>query len=162
MKTEMHFRPAEFGDAEAIFQLIKAHPEELLPRPIGDIVQNIDRFLVCEADHEIAGCVSWQILPEIGAPRNPSIEIKSLAVKEPFRGRQVGRTLVQNAISAIRHLHPAQILVLTFTPDFFRKLGFKEVPKQDLMHKIYTGCINCTKYDSPFTCPEAAMTLSLE
>jgi hypothetical protein len=29
------------------------------------------------------------------------------------------------------------------------------------MHKIYTGCINCTKYDSPFTCPEVAMALTL-
>jgi len=30
------------------------------------------------------------------------------------------------------------------------------------MHKIYTGCINCTKYDSPFTCPEVAMVLPME
>ena len=25
------------------------------------------------------------------------------------------------------------------------------------MHKLYTGCINCTKHADPFTCPEKAM-----
>jgi len=25
------------------------------------------------------------------------------------------------------------------------------------MHKLYTGCINCTKHTDPFTCPEIAM-----
>jgi amino-acid N-acetyltransferase len=54
-----------------------------------------------------------------------------------------------------------QIIALTFAPDFFRKLGFKEIPKRKLMHKIYMGCINCAKYDSPFTCPEIAMGLTM-
>ena len=52
-------------------------------------------------------------------------------------------------------------MVLTFAPEFFRQFGFREVPKETLMHKLYMGCINCTKYDSPFTCPEVAMTLIL-
>jgi len=25
------------------------------------------------------------------------------------------------------------------------------------MHKLYTGCMNCTKHANPFTCPEIAM-----
>ena len=25
------------------------------------------------------------------------------------------------------------------------------------MHKLYTGCINCTKHANPYTCPEIAM-----
>ena len=57
---------------------------------------------------------------------------------------------------------PAQCVVLTFSPEFFRKLGFIEVPKESLMHKLYAGCINCTKYDNPFTCPEVAMALEPE
>lgn len=56
-------------------------------------------------------------------------------------------------------LHPAQCVVLTFTPEVFAKHGFKEVSKETMMHKLYAGCINCTKYDSPFTCPEVAMVL---
>jgi N-acetylglutamate synthase-like GNAT family acetyltransferase len=73
-------RPAEFADAQAIFELIKTFPDALLPRPVGDIVQNIDRFLIAEAGDRLIGTVSWAVLPEIGLPRHPYIEIKSLAV----------------------------------------------------------------------------------
>jgi len=154
-------RPAEFRDAEAIFTLIKSYPEELLPRPISDIVENIDRFLVYEANGKVIGTVSWQILPEIGAPRQPCVELKSLAVKRDCHRHGVGRALVRAAIERIRALHATQVIALTFTPGFFKKLGFRRVAKRKLMHKLYAGCINCTKYRSPFTCPEVAMALRL-
>ena len=157
--TEPQIRPAGFEDAEAIFNLVKMYPEELLPRAIGDIVQNIDRFLVCENGAQVVGTISWKILPEIGAPRNPSIEIQSLAVHPDSRGKGIGCRLVKAAIERIRATHPAQIIALTFQENFFTKLGFKKIPKEKLMHKIYAGCINCSKYDSPFTCPEVAMVL---
>lgn len=160
-KSSFSIRPAEFSDAEIIFSLIKLYPATLLPRPISDIVENIDRFLVCEDKNKIIGAVSWQILPEIGAPRHPSVEIKSLAVRKKDRNSGVGSALVKKAIQKIKMLQPSQIIALTFSPGFFRKLGFKETAKEKLMHKIYTGCINCAKYDSPFTCPETAMTLEL-
>jgi amino-acid N-acetyltransferase len=163
MTTELHtIRPAEFHDAEAIFALIKTYPEELLPRSISDIVQNVDRFLVAVVDDEVVGTASWQILPEIGAPRQPSVEIKSLAVQDTHRGNGIGRDLVASAIERIRLLNPAQIIVLTFTPEFFARIGFNEISKKDLMHKIYMGCINCAKYDSPFTCPETAMAMKMD
>lgn len=143
----------------AIFNLIKQYPKELLPRPISDIVQNIDRFMVCVHKGKVVGGVSWQILPEIGAPRNPSVEIKSLAVARHHRKIGIGAALVRAAIERIQATHPAQIVALTFTPDFFGTLGFTAIPKEKLMHKIYAGCINCTKYDSPWMCPEVAMVM---
>ena len=153
-------RPAGFADAETIFGLIKEHPQELLARPVSDIVQNVDRFLVCEGEGRILGTVSWSILPEIGAALQPMVEIKSLAVRPGFLRCGIGRMLVGAAIEHVQRLVPSQIIVLTFTPEFFRKLGFREVPKASLMHKLYMGCINCAKYDSPFTCPEVAMALT--
>jgi len=107
------------------------------------------------------GTVAWSILPEIGRSLHPTVEIKSVAVRGDLQGRGLGRKLVEAAIERVRLLKPAQIIVLTFTPDFFRKLGFREVPKETLMHKLYMGCLNCSKYDSPFTCPEVAMALAL-
>ena len=158
-KAQWKIRPAGFGDAKDIFALVKEHPEELLPRPISDIVQNIDRFLVCEADGNLAGTVSWQILPEIGVPRHPSVELKSLAVAAQYRNSGIGKALVQEAVRRVMEFHPSQIMALTFTPAFFEKMGFRQVPKETLMHKIYLGCINCSKYDSPLTCPEIAMVM---
>jgi len=155
-------RNAEFKDVGAIFALIKEHPRELVPRAISDIVQNIDRFLVCEVQSRIVGTGAWQILPEIGKALHPSIEIKSVSVNSHYQHKGIGLALVKTVIRRIKRFHPAQIVVLTFTPEFFRQFGFNEVAKETLMHKLYMGCINCTKYDSPFTCPEIAMTLAVK
>ena len=160
-KKGFNVRNAEFTDTAAIFALIKKNPKELVPRSQSDIVQNTDRFLVCEQKGRVAGVVSWAILPEIGKAVHPTVEIKSLAVDKSFRKKGVGRLLVEAAIERVRILQPEQIIVLTFTPDFFRKFGFVEISKVTIMHKLYSGCINCTKYDSPFTCPEVAMSLAL-
>lgn len=149
---------AGFDDAAAIYALIREHPREVLARSMSDILQNIDRFLVCREKGRVIGAVSWQILPELGKARDPSVEIKSLCVSRDRQGRGAGDALVRAAIKKAKTLHPDKLVVLTFSPEFFRRFGFKEVPKETLMHKLYMGCINCTKYESPFTCPEIAMT----
>lgn len=162
MTTEVQIRHAGFGDAEAIFRLIKSYPDELLARPVSDIVQNIDRFMVAVKDGEVVGAAAWAVLPEIGKAMQPSVEVKSVAVEKSLKGQGVGTRLVKAVIDRIREFKPAQIIVLTFTPDFFGKLGFVKVPKETLMHKLYMGCVNCSKYDNPFTCPEVAMAIQLD
>ncbi len=154
-------RDAEFEDATAIYHLIKEHPREVLPRSVSDIIENIDRFLVADAGGRVVGVASWQILPDIGRAKDPSVEIKSVSVSKDFQGRGVGAALVKSVLRRVRRFNPYQVVVLTFSPGYFKRFGFSEVPKETLMHKLYMGCINCTKYDSPFTCPEKAMTLVL-
>ncbi|MBR6022110.1 MAG: GNAT family N-acetyltransferase [Kiritimatiellae bacterium] len=155
-------RPAGFADAHAIFRQIKAHPGELVPRPLGDIVANVDRFLVAATPSgDIVGTVSWAVWPEPEPDALPSVEIQSLSVATPCRGRGLGRALVTAAVDRIASLRPRQIVVLTFSPDFFSRLGFVPVPKDVLVYKLFNGCMHCTRYPSPFTCPEIAMALSL-
>jgi len=154
-------RAADLRDAEAIFDLIRANPNELIVRPLGDIVQHIDRFVVADAQGEVAGCASWSILPEVGDTARASIEIKSVAVQPSWRRHGLGHDLVQAVIERVAQLRASQLIALTFTPDFFAKLGFVEIPKTQIMHKIYSGCIACTKHANPFTCPEVAMALEL-
>ena len=154
-------RPATLKDAEQIFNLIRTHKDDLISRPMGDIVQNIDRFVVCEANGCVVGSAAWQILPEIGEPERASVEIQSVAVHEAHRRHQIGTRIVSNIIESIRRFQPAQAIVLTFAPQFFGSLGFKVIPKTQVMHKLYMGCINCTKHANPFTCPEIAMALDL-
>lgn len=154
-----HIRPAEFRDARPIFKLIKSYPDELVPRAMSDIIQNIDRFFVCDDGEGLVGAASWAILPEIGDASRTCVEVQSVAVAPHMRRQGVGERLVKAVLAHVRPLHPAQVIVLTFTPDFFRRLGFHEVEKAGLVHKIYMGCINCTRYESPLTCPEVAMAL---
>ena len=153
-------RPADLNDVQAIFDLIREHADNLITRSFNDIVQNIDRFYVAEQAGGIVGCAAWSLLPEIGEVTHTAVEIKSVAVRRSWRGRGTGRALVQAVIARVAPLRVAQMIVLTFAPEFFRSLGFTEIPKTQIMHKIYMGCINCTKHANPFTCPEVAMVLA--
>jgi N-acetylglutamate synthase-like GNAT family acetyltransferase len=155
--TQPIIRKACFSDGPAIFRRIKAHPNELVPRPISDIMLNIDRFLIAELEGEIVGTASWAVLPELDTAKNPSIEIQSVSVREDLQKSGLGRRLIEAALARVAEFKPDQIIVLTFTPPFFAKLGFVPVSKETLMYKLYKGCMNCSKYDSPFTCPEVAM-----
>jgi len=159
-KTHL-IRAAVLRDAVQIFELIRSHQDDLISRPIGDIVQNIDRFVVCEIDGNVVGCAAWKILPEIGEPERAAVEIQSVAVLQAYRRTHVGTQIVTRILNEVRRFEPAQAIVLTFAPKFFETLGFKIVPKTQVMHKLYMGCINCTKHANPFTCPEIAMALDL-
>ena len=152
-------RAAVLRDAVQVFELIRSHQDDLISRPIGDIVQNIDRFVVCEIDGNVVGCAAWKILPEIGEPERAAVEIQSVAVLQVYRRMHVGTQIVTRILNEVRRFEPAQAIVLTFAPKFFETLGFKIVPKTQVMHKLYMGCINCTKHANPFTCPEVAMVL---
>ncbi len=150
-------RPAHFGDAFDIYDLIRSNSHELIVRSLGDIVRNIDRFSVAYLDGKIASCASFVIWPEPGNYEKSMVEISSVVVREDLRGKGIGLTLVKGLLDRIRNFNPELAIVLTYNPPFFKKLGFNEIPKTDIMHKIYAGCINCTKQVNPFTCPEVAM-----
>ena len=154
-------RPATLADAVPIYTLIHAHQDDLIVRPMSDVIMNIDRFHVCEDAGRVIACAAWQILPEVGDPSKASVEIQSVAVSAPYRRHRVGSRLIRAVLARVETFAPTQAIVLTFAPAFFHSLGFHEVPKTSLMHKIYMGCINCTKYSNPFTCPEIAMALDL-
>ena len=152
---------AVFKDGMAIYHLIKEYPVEVLPRSLSDITVNIDRFFVYREEKEIIGAVAFKILPEVGKEDEHIIEIVSLCVKKGNHKSGIGRALVETVVMHIQQFHPTKIMLLTFTPKFFAKLGFKRISKRNLYNKIYLGCINCTKYTNPLTCPEVAMALKM-
>lgn len=158
---EIVIRRATLQDVFAIHRLIQSCPHELILRPVNNIVENIDRFTVAVRGTELVACAAWQILPEIGCPEGATVELQSVAVAKAYRGKGVGSRLVRFVLQRIDGFKPAQALVLTFEPQFFGRLGFREVPKTAIIHKIYRGCIYCTKHTNPFTCPEIAMALQL-
>ena len=72
-------RQAKLGDAERIYALIGRNADNLVPRSLANIVESIDRFVIAEADGEMAGCASYQIHPEIGAPEAATAAAASAA-----------------------------------------------------------------------------------
>ncbi len=161
VKQNTTLRSARLSDAEKIFALIHLHKDELVPKPMGDVVANLDRFVVAEVDGELAGCATYSVLPEIGAHDRATVEIQSVAVRAPYRKQGLGQALVEAVIARVSAFGASEALVLTFAPGFFKRLGFGEIPKSRVMHKLYSGCIHCTKHADPFTCPEIAMVKPL-
>ena len=157
MEKKFEIRTAQLKDAEQIFALVHLNRDQLVPRSMGNIVENIDRFTVAAIGGDIVGCATYQIHPEIGRSEEATVEVQSVAVRAPYRRRGVGRAVVEAVIRRVAPLQVKDVVVLTFAPGFFRKLGFETIEKTQIMHKLYTGCINCTKHADPFTCPEIAM-----
>lgn len=157
MKGNYTIRTAVLADAENIFALIHVNRDQLVPRSLANVVENIDRFVVAQCGSELVGCATFQIHPEIGQPESASVEIQSVAVRMPYRRQGIGCALVGAIQQRVAVFNPKEVIVLTFAPEFFASLGFTVIPKTQIMHKLYTGCINCTKHANPYTCPEIAM-----
>ena len=155
---QARIRAATLRDAEKIFALVSLNSDMLVPRSLGNIVESVDRFVIAEAEGEMVGCASYQIHPEIGNAEAATVEIATVC---PLHGPVWRQNLVEAIVANVKRFNPREVLVLTFAPEFFRKLGFSETPKTEVMHKLYTGCINCTKHADPFTCPELAMVLEV-
>ena len=144
-------------------RLGSGHSDALLLRPLSNVLENLDRFLVAEAPGgEVVGAICYGLWPEIGDELRTSAELQSVCVAPAVRRQGVGRRLVAAQIERLRALHVAQIVVLTYAVGFFESLGFREIDKHAIMYKLYTGCVNCPKHEDPFTCPERAMALGAE
>jgi len=152
-----NIRPARFSDAARIYGVIRENPDEVLPRSYQDIFTHFDRFYLYD-DGEIRGVVSWQVLPVIDteAPEL-CLEVISLSVRKADQGRGIGGALLKHVLGILEKMEPDRVIVLTFYPRFFEKFGFKQTSKDKLYQKIYVGCLHCTRYESPLSCPEVAM-----
>jgi len=81
-------------------------------------------------------------------------EIRSLAVLERFQGRDIGTQLANACLAEADLLGISKVFTLTYQPGFFKKLGFREIDKNELPHKVWSDCINCPKFPD---CNEIAL-----
>jgi len=138
----MACRKAKPADVPAIRDIIEEHSmrNRMLARSLSYLYENLRDYYVAEEDGSLVGCVglhiSWGDL----------VEIKSLAVAEPFMGKGVGSKLLDCAIGEARELGMPRVFTLTLEPEFFKKHGFREIPRDELPMKIWGECIQCPKY----------------
>ncbi|HID56071.1 TPA: N-acetyltransferase [Candidatus Poribacteria bacterium] len=148
-------RKAFMKDIHHIHRLVNFYAAKgaMLPRPLSEICEEIRNFFVCEIEGEIVGCCALQ----------PSwidlAEIRSLAVDERYRGKGVGRKLVEVCLDDARLLGVRRVFALTNSPEFFERLGFERIPKEELPHKIWSECIRCPKFPN---CDEVAVQKILD
>ncbi|MEW6221464.1 MAG: N-acetyltransferase [Thermodesulfobacteriota bacterium] len=81
-------------------------------------------------------------------------EVRSLAVTEDRHGQGIGRQLVTAILAEALTFGIHRVFTLTYQPGFFRKLGFRDIDKKELPHKVWSDCIQCPKFPD---CTEEAL-----
>ncbi len=114
----------------------------ILYRSIDEVSTNIRSYVLAKKDEELLGYAALHI----HSPR--LAEIRSLIVSEMFRGEKIGQRLVNFTLSEAKALGVSgEVLVLTYLPEFFKKMNFTEISKESIPeHKIWADCINCIHF----------------
>ena len=160
-------RSATIHDVERIQEIINSHAElgKMLFKSLAQLYESLRDFAVYELEPEsgddemrvmpgrVVGCVALSIIWADLA------EVRSLAVDEEFRGRGVGRRLVEWAVDEAKRLQIRRLMALTYEQAFFEKVGFEVVPKETLPLKVWSDCVRCPKRDG---CDEIAVVRTLE
>lgn len=145
---------ARLEDVEAMKSILDefARAGELLPRSRLDLYENIRDFVVARLDGRIVGLcalhICWIDLAEV----------RSLAVRRENQRRGVGRVLVESCVREAQELGLRRVFALTYRPGFFSDMGFREVDKSELPHKVWQDCIHCSKFPE---CDEVAVIRDL-
>jgi amino-acid N-acetyltransferase len=151
---DARLRRARVGDVPAMQQLINhfADRDEMLPRALSELYENLRDYVVADVDGELVGCcalhVTWSDLAEV----------KSLAVSEQHRGKRIGDELVRSCLEEGKTLGVPRAFVLTYIPAYFARFGFCQVEKAALPQKVWTECIRCPKFPD---CGEVGMVLDM-
>jgi amino-acid N-acetyltransferase len=140
---EIEYKKARLSDIEAMQKLVAPEVETgiILPRTSDEIATNIRSYTLAYKDGELVGFCALHIHTSFLA------EIRSLIVKENYRGVKIGEGLVNTCIEEARTLGLQKVLSLTYKQSFFERLGFVEIPKESLPeHKIWADCIKCKHF----------------
>jgi len=139
----IRYRKATLHDIPGMQLLVADQIREgvILPRSDDEVATNIRSYILAEEEGRLAGYGALHI----HSPR--LAEIRSLIVAPEYRGRSIGRGIVETALREAEELGVLEVLVLTYLPDFFRKLGFHEISKESIPeHKIWADCIKCIHF----------------
>jgi amino-acid N-acetyltransferase len=146
----MRTREATLPDAEEINGLISSHFESgtLLPRTFPEICENVRDFVVVEDRGKIIGCGALHLYgPHLA-------EIRSITVDPEYRRRGAGVLLVNKLLKHAEKHQVGGVCLFTRIPEFFSKLGFAIVQREDIPDKLYKDCCVCPKLNC---CDEVAM-----
>ena len=149
-------RKAQINEVPEIWRMLHDFADkDVLPRTMADLYSQIREYFVYKNDHGpiigVAGLhIFWQDLGEI----------RSVAVLSNFQKTGIGSRLVNKCIEEAHGLGLKKVFALTTRPDFFNRLGFKQILNKDLPTIIWSECKNCLKY--PDKCNEIPMLLELE
>ena len=126
----------------------------ILNRSEDEVATNIRSYVLAKEEGKLVGYTALHIHSSRLA------EIRSLIVDEAYRGKNIGKNMVQFTLEEAKNLGVKEdVLVLTYLPQFFEKLDFVEINKEVIPeHKIWADCIKCIHFP---VCNEVALVYKL-
>jgi amino-acid N-acetyltransferase len=145
---------AKVSDANQMHKLINyfADKGEMLARSLSEIYENIRDYFIIRQGERVIACSALHVI------WSDLAEIKSLAVAEDSQAQGIGAQLVKACLDEARGLGMPAVFCLTYKPGFFEKLGFSQLDKMELPHKIWGECLRCPKFPN---CDEVALIYHL-
>jgi amino-acid N-acetyltransferase len=126
-----------------------ANENLMLPKGLDQLSRTFREFVVAvDEDDFVIGCGALRVYTEELA------EVCSLAVDAAWQRGGVGRKIVEALTEEAGRLGLSEIFALTLRPEFFKKLGFEVVVKENFPLKVWADCRNCPKLHA---CDEIAV-----
>ncbi|MCQ1534697.1 GNAT family N-acetyltransferase [Methanosarcina sp. KYL-1] len=143
--TETLIRKAEKKDLLTIQKLLSTYFLDMEELEAED-------FILAEKDGKVIGCAA---LIKRRGNETDFQEIHSIAVHPNFRGKGIGRELVEHLIK--NDPEPAlELYVRTTAPGFFEKLGFEKLPDPEKL-RLWEDCKKCEHFGK---CAQQALKFS--
>ena len=141
---------AKIQDVPQIHRLINhfAGKDEMLPRSLSDIYENIRDYFVYRQGERVVACAALHIM------WSDLAEIKSVAVAEECQKQGVGTMLIEACLKEVASLGIPTVFCLTYQPAFFEKFGLNQIDKMELPRKVWIECYRCPKFPD---CGEVAL-----
>ena len=147
----IEYTKAKLSDIVLMQGVVKPEVEKgiILFRSSDEMATNIRSYILAKNGSEIIGFGALHFHADNLA------EIRSLVVKEDFRGQGVGKGIIQNLLKEGKEMGLNEVFTLTYQRSFFEALGFHEISKEKLPpHKIWADCIKCKLFP---VCDEIAL-----
>ncbi len=151
----MKVEKAKITDVPQIQALVNyfAARDEMLPRSLAELYENIRDCFVVRDDGKVLACASLHVF------WSDLAEVRSLAVAEDSRDKGLAAQLLKACLKEAEELGIATIFCLTYRPALFEKFGFAQVDKMDLPKKVWSECYRCPKFPD---CDEVALVYQLK
>jgi len=140
---QIEFQKAKLSDITKMQELVSPEVESgvILERSDDEVATNIRSYTLVFLQGELIAFAALHIHTAYLA------EIRSLIVKDGFRGQKIGESLINQVLDEAKMLGVQRVLSLTYKQSFFERLGFVEIPKESLPeHKIWADCIKCKHF----------------
>lgn len=126
-------RPARTSDVSAIRRFIDFYAPKriLLDKPTVTLYEDVQEFVVAEADGQVVGCGALHVLWADLA------EVRTLAVDPGCQRSGVGHQLLEALIERARTLGVHRVYCLTFEVDFFAAHGFVAFEATPVEPEVY-------------------------